>query len=67
MNADNPSQIEAHPDNRKYTNTPAYVGLGFYSLLNIAWIAWAASGAGFGIFNTAGLVGIFLPLRGVIA
>ena len=44
----------------------AYVGIGVYSLINISWIAWVFSGAGFGIFDTAGLIGLLVPFLGLL-
>lgn len=51
----------------KNHDRPAYIGIGVYSLINLGWIAWASSGAGFGIFDTAGLVGILLPILGLVS
>lgn len=45
----------------------AYAGGGVYSLVNVAWINWAISGAGFGVFDTAGLIGILVPILGIVA
>ncbi|WP_050027509.1 hypothetical protein [Verrucomicrobium sp. BvORR034] len=43
----------------------AYVGMGVYSLINLLWIIWALSGAGFGIFDTAGFIGLLVPVLGL--
>lgn len=45
----------------------AYMGMGVYSLLNIAWIAWAILVAGFGIFDTAIFIGIVVPFIGLFS
>ena len=47
-------------------NPEAVLGIVIYSLINIVWIGWAYSSAGFGIFRTAPLIGICLPIAGVI-
>ena len=56
-------------DDRGYRSIDrvAYIGLGGYSIINIIWIAWAFSGAGSGIFHTAILIGLTLPILGVIS
>ncbi len=49
----------------KQNDRVAYAGIGVYSLLNIIWVLCAFHGAGFFIFDTAGLVGLFAPLLGL--
>lgn len=45
----------------------AYAGIGVYSAINLAWIVWALSVARFGIFDTAILIGIVVPVIGLLA
>ncbi|WP_038170017.1 hypothetical protein [Verrucomicrobium sp. BvORR106] len=54
-------------DSRTYKRADvfAYAGMGVYSLFNLAWIQWALSGAGFGIFDTAGFIGLVVPVVGL--
>jgi len=45
----------------------AYTGVFVYSLINILWIVWVFSpGVTFGIFRTAGFIGLFMPLLGLV-
>ena len=50
----------------KKKDRDAYVGVVVYSLINIIWIVWVFSGAGFGIFDTAILIGLLLPILGCL-
>ncbi|MDA7525966.1 hypothetical protein N8525_02285 [Verrucomicrobiales bacterium] len=53
------------PQGIKKVDRVAYAAIGVYSLINIIWSVWASSGAGFGIFDTVGLIGILVPILGV--
>ena len=63
------TNLEESPDPRGYKKADriAYASIGVYSLINIIWVVWAFSGAGFGIFDTAGLIGILVPISGILA
>lgn len=69
MNADESPVPSCRKDERgdRSMDRIAYLGLGGYSLMNIAWIAWAFSGAGFGIFDTAILIGLVVPVLGIVS
>lgn len=69
MPPDTEPQIPSDVDERgdKCSDRVAYEGIGVYSLINIAWIAWAFSGAGFGIFHTAIVIGIAVPILGLLS
>ena len=54
------------PRRYKRNDWIAYAGVGVYSLIHIIWIVWAFSGAGFGIFDTAGLIGLVVPIVGLL-
>lgn len=54
------------PRSYKKSDRIAYAGVGVYSVINIGWIVWAFSGAGFGIFDTAGLIGLGAPIVGLL-
>lgn len=56
-------------DTRTYKKADklAYAGIGVYSLINLAWIGWVLKGAGFGIFDTAGLIGLLVPALGLFS
>lgn len=60
-------KVEDSPVGCSTKDSIAYGGIGVYSLVNIAWIVWAFNGAGFGIFDTAGIIGILIPILGLLA
>ena len=66
---DSPNKMK--PENKsaqsgKKTDRTAYIGMAIYALINVAWIMWAFSGAGFAIFYSAPLIGIVVPVVGLL-
>lgn len=70
MNSDTETQTSGaesvDPRSYKKRDRIAYAGVGVYSLINIIWVVWAFSGAGFGIFDTAGIIGLGVPFFGLL-
>ncbi|MGB0580205.1 MAG: hypothetical protein ACPGVU_10935, partial [Limisphaerales bacterium] len=56
----------ADPKGYKRADRITYAGIGVYSLVNVIWIVWAISGAGFGIFNSASFIEILVPIVGIL-
>ena len=56
-------------DDRSYrpVDRVAYAGMAGYSLINGTWVLAAFSGTGFRIFDSGFLVGIILPVCGLLA
>ena len=62
---ENPKVIDARTFRK--VDRFAYAGIGVYSAINLAWIIWALTVARFGIFDTEILIGIVVPVIGLLA
>ena len=52
---------------KKSKDRIAYAAIGGYSLINILWILWVFSGNGYGLFYTAILIGVLVPILGIVS
>ena len=70
MSPDNRSTAEAGDsiDPRAYRNIDwiAYTRIGVYSLIHLLWVAWVFTGKPSGIFESASLIGLVLPIVGLL-